>query len=148
MTCVPVKQLSTLGHKLCKRPRWTAAMPLGLGRAGWPVCGRGPAPAPPLCAPRSFRFRHACHAGIGLAAQLKLLVDLNHRIADLVDRIALPGNREEHLPAPAPTCPSSPIQPRMTAVVEHRPTTTAALLGQGMRRHRPDRVHPGTDWKP
>ena len=30
----------------------------------------------------------------------------------------------------------------MTTVVEHRPATTAALLRQGVRHHRPDRVLP------
>ena len=57
----------------------------------------------PLCSPRSSRSRHACHAGIGLDALLKLLVDLNHRIADMSNLIALPRNGQEHLPAPAPS---------------------------------------------
>jgi hypothetical protein len=35
-------------------------------------------------------------------------------------------------------------QSRMTRVVEHRPTTTTALIRQAMRHHRPDYVLPGT----
>ena len=57
---------------------------------------------------------------------------------------APPRNGQKHLPAPAPSCPSSDVQPRMTAMVEHRPATTAALLRQGVRHHRPDRVLPVT----
>jgi hypothetical protein len=45
---------------------------------------------------------HGSNASIGLDALRKLLVDLNHRIADLVNLIALPRNGQEHLPAPAP----------------------------------------------
>ena len=51
---------------------------------------------------------------------------------------------QEHLPAPAPSSPSSDVQARMITVIEHRPATTAALLRQGVRHHRPDRVLPVT----
>lgn len=78
-----------------------------------------------------------------LDALLELPENHNHRIADLVDLVALPRNGHKHLPAPAPSSPSSNVQPRMTAMVEHRPAPTAALLRQGVRQHRPDRAPPG-----
>jgi hypothetical protein len=54
---------------------------------------------------------HPGHTDIRLDALLKALEDLKHGIADLLDLIALPRNREQHLPPPAPaamfrrTCP-------------------------------------------
>jgi hypothetical protein len=45
---------------------------------------------------------HGSNASIGFDALRKLLVDLNHRITDLVNLIALPRNGQEQLPAPAP----------------------------------------------
>jgi hypothetical protein len=52
---------------------------------------------------------HPGNAGIGLNALLELVVDLNHSVADLVNLIALPGNRQgigsstwRRLPLPAP----------------------------------------------
>jgi hypothetical protein len=65
-----------------------------------------------LCSPQSIRTRHACHAGIGLDALLKLLADLNHRVADLVNLIALLRNGQKHLPAPAPS--SHDVSPSKT----------------------------------
>jgi hypothetical protein len=78
-----------------------------------------------FCPPCSIRSRHACHAGIRLDALLKLLVDPNHGVADLVNLVALPGDRQKHLAAFAPTCPGSNVQRRMTTVIEHRPSTAA-----------------------
>ena len=94
--------------------------------------------------PRFIRTGHTCNTRIGLDALLKLLVDLNHRIADLVDLIAFPRDGQEHLPPPTPSGPCSNVQPSMTTVVEHRPATAAALLRQGVRHNRPDRVLPVT----
>ena len=51
---------------------------------------------------------HPGNAGIGLNALLELVVGLNHSVADLVNLIALPGDRQQHLAAFAPTRPSSP----------------------------------------
>jgi hypothetical protein len=68
----------------------------------------------------------------------------NHSVADLVKLVALPGYRQQHLAAFAPTCPSSNVQPCMNTVVEHRPPAKAALLRPGVRQHRPDHVLPVT----
>jgi hypothetical protein len=52
---------------------------------------------------------HPGNAGIGLNALLELVVDPNHSVADLVNLIALPGDRQgigsstlQRLPLPAP----------------------------------------------
>jgi hypothetical protein len=117
-------------------------MPLCLDSPGWAACELRPEAASPSAPPvRSGRGMRATQA-IGLDALLELLVDLNHRIADVVDLVALPRNGKKYLPAPAPSSPSSDVQARMTTVIEHRPATTAALLRQGIRHHRPDRVLP------
>lgn len=50
---------------------------------------------------------HSSDTGVGLDALLELLVDLNNGIADLVDLIALPPNRKQHLAAPAPPAPAA-----------------------------------------
>ena len=83
-----------------------------------------------LCSLGAISTGHASNASIGFDALLKLLVDLNHRIADLVDLIALPRDGQQHLPAPGSGLP--------------RPASTAPLLRQGMRHHRPDRAPPIT----
>ena len=49
------------------------------------------------------------YAKIKINALLELFKNLKHRIADLIDLIALPRNRQKHLPAPATTCSSSNI---------------------------------------
>ena len=49
------------------------------------------------------------YAEIKINALLELIKNLKHRIADLIDLIALPRNRQKHLTAPATTCSSSNI---------------------------------------
>jgi hypothetical protein len=42
-----------------------------------------------------LRTGHPGNAGIRLDALLELVVDLNHGVADLIDLVALPGDRQE-----------------------------------------------------
>jgi hypothetical protein len=44
------------------------------------------------------------YAKIRINPLLVPLKNLKHRIADLIDLIALPRNRQKYLPAPAATC--------------------------------------------
>lgn len=78
---------NTLGRVLPRQASFSSMHP---GRP-WRICTR------------SFRSRPACHAGIRLDALLERLVDRDHSVADLVDLVALPGDRQQHLAALAPT---------------------------------------------
>ncbi len=80
----------------------------------------------PFPVPRGQHCRHSPMPGED--ALLKLLGDLNHRITNLVNLIALPWNGQESPPAPAPSCPCGNVQSPMTTGVVERPTTTAGLL--------------------
>ncbi|KMM16273.1 hypothetical protein SYNGFB01_12165 [Synechococcus sp. GFB01] len=54
-----------------------------------------------------LRTGHPGNAGIRLDALLELVVDLNHGVADLVNLVALPVDRQQHLAALAPTVPAA-----------------------------------------
>jgi hypothetical protein len=71
---------------------------------------------------------HTGHTGLWLNALLKALEDLNHGVADLIDLIALPRNREQNLSPPASTGPSGDVQPDMPPMIQHRPAPAAAPL--------------------
>jgi hypothetical protein len=126
---LPVSEGNTYNHPLLDR---TAAL------------AREQAHTSATIAPLLLKSGHSSDTSIRFDALLKLLVDLNYGISNLVDVIALPWSWQQDLTAPAPASPRSDVQPRMTSVIQNGPAPAAAPLRQGMRHHSPNRVLPIT----
>ncbi len=71
---------------------------------------------------------HPGHTDIQLDTLLKALEDIKHGIADLLDLIALPRNREQHLSPPAATCTCGDVQADMPPVIQYSAAPPTAPL--------------------